>query len=339
MDKLNNSLSIKEICEALNVAAPLGQETIEITAMANLDLAVENQITFVDRDSFVEQAEASPASLILSKKGLNVKNPAAVEVEDLWGAVAAVLNLLHPGPVARSFVHRTAVVAKSASLGEDVYIGPNVVVGEYSSIGARTRLDGNCFLGDNVLIGEDCRLFPQVTLLDQTELGNRVVLHTGVSIGSDGFRYEASPRGAIKIPQVGKVVIEDDVEIGANSTVDCAFLHETRIGARTKLDNLVHLGHNVQVGTDCIIVAQVGVGGSTEIGAGTMIGGQTGINQHVKIGPQCRIAGQSGVHKDLPAGSRVIGTPVVDEKTFALYTIFMKDFRKHWKLIKTFTGK
>ncbi|HKK32412.1 MAG TPA: UDP-3-O-(3-hydroxymyristoyl)glucosamine N-acyltransferase, partial [Desulfomicrobiaceae bacterium] len=203
-----------------------------------------------------------------------------------------------------------------ASVPDSATIGPNVFIGAGAEIGPDTTLFPGCYVGEECRVGQGCTLYPNAVLMAGTEVGDRVTLHAGVVLGSDGFGFAQSQNGMEKFPQIGRVVVEDDVEIGANSTIDRAALGETRIGQGTKIDNLVQLGHNVQVGKNSIIVAQVGVAGSTTIGEQVILAGQVGVAGHLTIGDKCRVGAKSGIGKDLKPGTDVSGIPAMPHGTY-----------------------
>lgn len=302
--------------------------------MATLAKAQPDQVSFVQKDRFASEAGNTKAGLLIADRSAELSHPAIARVDNVMVAVVKALNFLSPEPVPESFIHPSAVVAESASLGENVYIGPNAVIDDQVTIGSGSRIEASCYLGSGVSVGDDCRLFANVTLLEGTQVGNRVRIHSGAVLGADGFRYELLEGRLQKIPQVGIVVVEDDVEIGANTTIDRAFLEETRIGARTKIDNLVQIGHNVVIGSDCVLVSQVGIAGSVKLGRGVMMGGKSGIKDHLTIGNGVRIGGHSAVQNNLPDGAEVLGVPAVGVKHFARYLRFYKDFPKHWEKLK-----
>jgi UDP-3-O-[3-hydroxymyristoyl] glucosamine N-acyltransferase len=212
----------------------------------------------------------------------------------LWFARAA--KLLAP-PIPATGVHPSAVVGANVKLGERVSIGPCAVVGENARIGAGTRIEAGAVIGEGVRIGEDCRLYPRAVLYPGTALGNRVIVHAGAVLGADGFGYvrDNSTGAYTQFPQQGTLLIEDDVEIGANSTIDRGALRRTKIGRGTKFDNLVHVGHNCEIGEDVILVTGVGISGSCTVGNGAVIAGQVGIGDHAHIGPGVILGGQAGV--------------------------------------------
>src|SRR5690606_30541371 len=187
-----------------------------------------------------------------------------------------------------------------------------------------SRIGAHAIIGDDTVIGSHAILHPRVTIADRCVVGDRVILHSGVVIGSDGFRYEVIDRMPTKIPQVGIVVIDEDVEIGANTTIDRASFSQTRIGARTKIDNLVQIGHNCEIGSDCLIVAQVGIAGSVKIGRGVLLAGQVGVGDNLTIGDGARLGARSGVHRNVPAGVDLAGAPAMDSRLFFRVASVMK---------------
>jgi UDP-3-O-[3-hydroxymyristoyl] glucosamine N-acyltransferase len=249
-------------------------------------------------------------------------------------AVIRIIEHFHPTRPARVGIHPTAVVDATATIGEGTEIGPKVVIEAGARVGARTRIEAGCFIGEGVEIGEDCWLSPNVTVLTGSHLGRRVRVYPGAVIGADGFRFEVLGGRLRKIPQVGRVVIEDDVEIGANATIDRAFLTETRIGARTKMDNAVHIAHNVEVGSDCILVAQVAIAGSTKVGRGVQVGGAAVMKDHITVGDGARIGGRAGVQSNLPPRAQVMGTPALDVKDYARFMHFYKNFGEYWDRLR-----
>ena len=231
-----------------------------------------------------------------------------------YAAFAKALGLFHPQNPCEPGIHETAILGDGSSLAEGVSVAPYAVIGSGVRIGAKTRVGAHTVIGDGCTIGEGCTLFPMVTLYGGTILGDRVILHSGCVVGSDGFGY-ATERGThIKVPQVGRVVIESDVEIGANTTIDRGTLSETRIGEGTKIDNLVQIGHNVKVGPRSILVAQSGISGSTRLGKSCILAGQSGIVGHVHLGDGVKVSAKSAVTKDLPDGSFVTGHPAKDHR-------------------------
>ncbi len=289
---------------------------VKYTGVATLAEAGEGDISFVVDDKAAAEARASRAGMLIVSRANDVSGRPRVVVENVWKAIAALLDRLHPPPSSSPGVHPTAVVAESARLAEGVSVGPYAVIGERCEIGVGTRIGPHCSLESGCRLGRDCRLVARVTIACPAIVGDRVLIHPGAVIGADGFKYELVDGRPLKIPQVGTVVLEDDVEIGANTTVDRAFLHETRIGRGTKIDNQVQIAHNVRVGAGCLMAAQVGIAGSTRVGNGCLIGGGAGIADGRTIGDHAKIAAQSGVYHDLEEGTAVIGSPCMPVKQY-----------------------
>jgi len=229
-------------------------------------------------------------------------------------AFAKVLPLFFAEPVLEGQRHPTAVIPKTAFVDDTAFIGPHCVIGEHCRIEARAVLLGGNHLGDNCVVGEDTKLFPNVVLYARTQVGKRVRLHAGCVIGSDGFGYVFDAGAHQKVLQVGHVVIGDDVELGANVTVDRGAIGATVIGKGSKVDNLVQLAHNVQLGEHCIVVSQTGIAGSTKLGNYVVLGGQVGLAGHLKIGNQVTVAAQSGVMHDIPDGEKWFGSPAQPDR-------------------------
>ncbi len=251
---------------------------------------------------------------VLSVKGA-VEGRDGVEMDQPKLALSRILPLFDRRRPPEPGVHASAAVHESCIMGKDVSIGPGCVISKGAVVGDRCVLQANVFVGEGVLVGDDTRLEAGVVLQDFTEIGCRVVIHSGVRIGCDGFGFIPRASGTWeKIPQIGIVVIEDDVEIGANCSIDRATFGATRIGAGTKLGALVHVAHNCEIGKNCVMVGYVAFGGSTKIGDGCILAGQVGIADHVTIGKGVTIAGRSGVTKDIPDGVTVSGFPAREHR-------------------------
>lgn len=290
-----------------------------ITGVAAIDAAGASDLTFLEREALLSRLGASTPGAILVRAGVDIPEAAgavALRVDEPQLAFIEVVRLFHPPPRAHPGIHPTAMLGAGVRLGAEVSLGPHVVVEEGSAVGDRTEVAAGCFLGAGSRVGRDCRLGHGVSILHGSILGDRVLVHAGARIGSDGFGFAATSEGAVKIPQVGRCVIGDDVEIGANSTVDRGALGDTTIGARTKLDNLVHVGHNVRIGEDCMIVAQVGIAGSARIGRGVALAGQAGIAGHLSVGAGARVSARSAVFKDVPPGETWGGYPARPHRSF-----------------------
>jgi UDP-3-O-[3-hydroxymyristoyl] glucosamine N-acyltransferase len=289
-----------------------------VTGLAGIREAAPGDITFLASPKYQSAVKATRASVLIAGKDLAVSFPGTlIRVEDPAAAFAKLVEQVAPRPVTyKSGIHSNAVVASSAKLGKGVSVQPHAVIEDGAVIGDHTVVGAGSHIGHKCRIGADCLLYPQVSLRERTTLGDRVILHSGVVLGADGFGFETVEGRHKKIPQVGSVQIGDDVEIGANTTIDRGRFGRTRVGNGTKIDNLVQIGHNCVVGEHCIICGLVGIAGSTIIGNHVTIAGQAGIAGHLTIGDHSIIMAQAGVTKDVPAGLVVLGAPAVPHKEF-----------------------
>lgn len=287
-----------------------GDADRRITGVAALGDAGPGDLSFLVNPKYRDQAKTTRAgALVLATNESEITAPAVLRSKNPYATFARVVRLLHPEPQGTPGVADGARVDASALLGAEVEIGPNAAIGAGARIGARTRIGAGAVVGRGVVIGEDCRVFPNVTLYDGVTLGSRVVVHAGTVIGADGFGFAKEAGRYLKVPQVGTVVVEDDVEIGANCAIDRAALGRTSIGRGTKIDNLVMIAHNCTIGPDSVLVAQVGISGSVSIGARATLAGQSGVAGHLRLGDDVIVSGKCAVFKDLPDGSFVSGIP------------------------------
>ncbi len=293
-----------------------GNPDLPIVRVAKIEEAGEEDITFLSNPRYEKFVAVTKASVILVARTFNASLHARpgqtfIRVADPYVAFLQVQKRLMP--MADPFepgIHPTAVIADTATVSRGAALGARVVVGRDTRVGADTRIAPGCVIGDGAVIGESCQLFPNVTIYHGCRLGNHVIIHAGTVIGSDGFGFAPKPDGTYeKIPQMGIVVIEDDVELGANCTIDRATMGQTVIKRGAKLDNLVHIAHNVVVGENTVIAAQTGISGSTKVGKNVMLAGQVGIVGHIEIGDRSVVMAQSGVSKSIPPGKTVFGTP------------------------------
>lgn len=275
----------------------IGKDDVVIKRIANLDGAGEDEIAYVDNEKFFAAARQSKASCLIipPNSAAEFKNPALIEVANPKLAFALVGATLYPAKHREPAIHSTATVAATADIALTAYLGPGVCIGEFSSVGAATRLERGVVVGDNVSVGSGCVLHPNVVLYDGVTIGNDVILHAGVCVGADGFGYVRGDMGYHKFPQIGTVVIEDDVELGAYTCVDRAALGRTRIGQGTKLDNMVHVGHNCDIGERVVIAAQTGISGSVVIEDDAVIGGQVGFGDHTRVMKGAIIGSKAGI--------------------------------------------
>lgn len=278
-----------------------------LTGMGTIGTARPTELSFISDKKRAKNATECQAGLLLTPESLDLPGRARVEVDHVWTAVATVMKRLYGEAESGGGVHPSAVIGERAKLGENITIEANAVIGEGCTIGDGARIGPNCSVAPGCTIGERTRLYANVSLQGYVELGRDVIVHSGVVIGADGFRYEAGGEGILKIPQVGAVIIEDRVEIGANSSIDRAFIHETRIGYGTKIDNQVQIGHNCIIGKFCLICGCVGMAGSVTVGDGVIMGGGVGLRDGLRIGSGAQIAGGSQLADDVPPGGQVMG--------------------------------
>jgi UDP-3-O-[3-hydroxymyristoyl] glucosamine N-acyltransferase len=286
-----------------------GDGSIELTGFAPADAAQAGDLTFAENEAYFALAEASAASAILVPANFTSRKKVLIAVPNARVAFAKALSLFFPEPVVQPGIHPTAVIDDSAEVDATAHVGPYCVIGPEVRIGARSSLHALNHVGAKCRLGDDVQLFPQVILYARTEIGNRVRIHSGTVIGSDGFGYVLDEGVQKKVPQIGNVVIHDDVEIGANVTVDRGALGSTTIGKGTKIDNLVQIAHNVVIGENCVLVSQVGIAGSTRLGNFVTLAGQVGLTQHLNIADGVTIAAQSGVMHDIGPKERWFGSP------------------------------
>lgn len=308
-------LTIAEICELVG-GTPSGDPGLEVNGLAPAESAGPGDLTFAESREYLELALQSRAAAVLTNRELQVRSTekVVIRVSNPRVAFARLMERFYPEPLPAPGIHPTAVVDPTAQVDPAAYVGPYCVIGAGTWVGAGAVLFAHVWVGENSRIGEQTRIFPNVSIYPGTRIGRRVRIHSGAVIGSDGFGYVFDNGMHRKIPQVGWVEIGDDVEIGANVTIDRGALGPTVIGAGTKIDNLVQIAHNVRVGEHCLIVAQVGIAGSTRIGDYTTLAGQVGVAGHLSIGSRVIVGAQSGVHQDIPDGQRVLGTPAVPDK-------------------------
>jgi UDP-3-O-[3-hydroxymyristoyl] glucosamine N-acyltransferase len=295
---------LSRLAEVLEATLDAHPERV-VTDVASLASAGPGDLTYVADRRHLESARASRAGAFLAPTDATGLPAPALRCRDPRRALAVVLGLFHPTLPPVPGVDASARVAPGAQIDPTASVGALTIVESGASIGPRVRLGPLVYIGAGVTIGEDSVLFPHVTIYEHCRLGCRVVVHAGAVIGADGFGFIPGAEGHLKIPQVGIVVVQDDVEIGANSTIDRATLGETVIGRGTKIDNLVQIGHNVDVGERCLVAAHVGIGGSSRIGREVMLGGQAGVGDHVQIGDAAMLAAQAGAVQDVAAGERL----------------------------------
>jgi UDP-3-O-[3-hydroxymyristoyl] glucosamine N-acyltransferase len=287
-----------------------GDAGLVINGFAGLKEAKEGDLSFVANAKYVPLAEKTAASAIIVPRDLSVPGKTFIRADNPSLAFSDIVALfMKETTVSLEGIHPTAIVAKDAKLGRGVALGPYVVIEPGVTIGDKTAIHAGCYVGRNTAIGGECLFYPNVTIRESITVGNRVIIHSGTVIGADGFGYVPVAGKHHKIPQVGTVVIEDDVEIGACVAVDRARFDKTVIGCGTKIDNLVQVAHNVVIGENVLIAGQAGISGSVTIEKGAILAGQAGIAGHLTIGENAIVSAQAGVAKSIPAGVQVTGYP------------------------------
>lgn len=300
----------KELAEAIGAKLE-GDGTLEVVGVAAPERAGARDLIYVESAKHAQRATVSAALCVIASEGLSMAGKTLLRSPQPKLAFAKAAALLLERPAIASGVHPTAIVAPLARIAKSAGIGPYAVIGEDAHIGEGTQIGAHCVIGAGCWIGEGCRIHPRVTLYNSVRIGNRAEIHSGAVIGADGFGYAHGEGKYWKFPQAGIVEIGDDVEIGANTTIDRGSLDDTRIAEGVKLDNLVHIGHNCHVGGHTVVAAQAGFSGSCVIGKNVVVGGQAGFGEHCELEDGAVIGGQSGVlgEKTIRSGQTVWGTP------------------------------
>ena len=300
----------KDLAEAIGAIVE-GDASIEVTGVAAPERASSSDLIFVDATKHISRAETSAAKCVVLPAGLSIAGKTVLRAENAKVAFAGAAALLREPSIIASGVHPTALIAPLAKIAGSAGIGPYAVIGEDAHIGQHTQIGAHCVIGAGSWIGDNCRIHHRVTLYANMRIGNRVEIHAGAVVGADGFGYVYGEGRHWKFPQVGIVEIADDVEIGANTTIDRGSLDDTRIAQGVKIDNLVHVGHNVQIGAHTVIAAQTGISGSSVLGHHVVVGGQVGIADHCTLEDNSIAGAQAGIPtgKTIRSGQVVWGTP------------------------------
>lgn len=306
-------LTLHALARELGVDVPEGPD-VEITGVAAVTNAGPTEITFLANSRYVDHVRASKAAAVLVTEDFDVEAPVPLfktkHPRLVW---ARLVNQFHPYQRPAPGVHPTAVVPDGTELGEDVHVGAYAVLGENVRLGARTTIHPHVVLYDDVQIGVNTEIHSHVSVRHGTRIGDDVIIHNGTILGADGFGFEADSEGRLhKVPQVGNVVIEDDVEIQANAAVDRSAVGSTRIGRNTKLDNFAQVAHGCTIGESTVVCGQVGLAGSTQVGSHVLLGGQCGFSGHTTVGDRVRVAAQSGIMRDCDEGKTYAGSPAYE---------------------------
>lgn len=333
---------LKTIAQFINAKLISSDDSLIIHRINSLEDSEPGDITFLSKDQYYKQCLNTKASAI-------ILNPASYEklkdqrqdlsyliVDNAYLAFAQILNLFDQSPKPERIISPKAVIHETVQLGKEVGVYPGVYIGKNVKIGDQTLIYPNCTIEDNVIIGNSCIIYANVVIRYNTEIADRVIIHSGTVVGSDGFGFAPDEQFQFhKIPQIGKVIIEDDVEIGSNVSIDRAAFHETRICKGVKLDNLIQVAHNVRIGEHTVIAAQTGISGSTKIGSHNMFGGQVGFAGHLTTGDRVMIGAQSGIHKNIPDDEKVFGTPARPINQTMRIEAIISRLPEYIKLLKT----
>ncbi len=305
---INMKVDLKELARLVD-GKVIGNKDTVVTGVAGIKEAKKGDIVFLSHPKHADEIDQVKASAIVLDKPLENCFIPMLIVEHLKYAFSCIISYFHSKPYSSKGINPKAVIGEDVTLGKDLSIYPFVTIGDRVKIGDRVTIYPAAFVGDDSVIGDDSILYPNVAIIEKVSIGKRVIIHSGTVIGSDGYGYFPYNGKHHKIPQVGEVLIEDDVEIGSNVSIDRATLGKTIIKRGTKIDNLVQIAHNVSIGEDCIIVSQVGISGSSEIGNNVTLAGQVGVVDHVKVGDNSLVGGGTGVYKDVEPNQRVFGNP------------------------------
>jgi UDP-3-O-[3-hydroxymyristoyl] glucosamine N-acyltransferase len=328
------SKTLKEIARLIN-GEVIGDEKIVITGVAGIKEASYGDITFLANPKYLTYLDKTAASAIITSRDVEACSKPIIRTDNPSLAFTKVVSFIFPQEIKHfKGINRSAILGKNVKLGKDVAVGAYVVIEDDVSIGDKTIIYPGCYVGHHSRIGSDGLIYPNVTIREHISIGSRVIIHSGTVIGADGFGYVTVEGKHHKIPQIGTVVIGDDVEIGAGVTIDRARFDKTVIGKGTKIDNLVQIAHNVIIGENCLIVAQVGISGSTAIGNNVTLAGQVGVVGHITIGDNSIVMARSGVSKSLPADSTVWGVPAKPQDVAKKISACVQNLPKMHETIK-----
>lgn len=324
-------MNLRELASLLN-GEIFGDQNVEITGVSGINEAKEGDITFVSAKKYMQTLSGCKASCLIVKEPIADIGITQLKVSNPYFAFAKLLEHFYVKPTKPIGISKDAIISNQSKIGKNVSVFPSSYISDGVSIGDDSVVYPYVFIGENTTLGEKCIIYPHVTLREGVKIGNRVLIHSGSVIGSDGFGYVFEEGRYHKIPQVGGVIIEDDVEIGSNVSVDRATTGNTIIGKGTKIDNLVQIGHNVKIGNNSILVAQVGIGGSTEIDDYVTLGGQVGVADHAKIESGTMIGAQSGVMGNVTKGA-YSGSPIIPHRDWLkAHALFAKLPELHKKI-------
>ena len=310
--------SAKQIAEFIQ-GTIVGDENATVHTFAKIEEGIPGAISFLSNPKYTHYIYDTQSSIVLVNKDFEPEKEikaTLIKVDNAYESLAKLLNLYEMSKPKKTGVDPLAYIAPTAKIGENVYIAPFACVGNNAEIGDNTSLHPHATVGSGAKVGSNCILYPHATVYHDCRVGNNCILHAGSVVGADGFGFAPSPEGYEKIPQIGIAILEDNVEIGANTCIDRATMGATIIRKGVKLDNLIQIAHNVEVGSNTVMASQVGVAGSTKIGEWCMLGGQVGVAGHITIGNKVNMGAQSGVHGSIKDGEALIGTPPIGLKNY-----------------------
>lgn len=310
--------SAKQIAEFIQ-GTIVGDENATVHTFAKIEEGIPGAISFLSNPKYTHYIYDTQSSIVLVNKDFEPEKEikaTLIKVDNAYESLAKLLNLYEMSKPKKTGVDPLAYIAPTAKIGENVYIAPFACVGDNAEIGDNTSLHPHATVGSGAKVGSNCILYPHATVYHDCRVGNNCILHAGSVVGADGFGFAPSPEGYEKIPQIGIAILEDNVEIGANTCIDRATMGATIIRKGVKLDNLIQIAHNVEVGNNTVMASQVGVAGSTKIGEWCMLGGQVGVAGHITIGNKVNMGAQSGVHGSIKDGEALIGTPPIGLKNY-----------------------
>ncbi|MCK9159214.1 MAG: UDP-3-O-(3-hydroxymyristoyl)glucosamine N-acyltransferase [Bacteroidaceae bacterium] len=305
----------------------IGDENTIVHTFAKIEEGVEGAISFLSNPKYIHYLYTTKSNIILINKDFEPDQKVKatlIKVDNAYESLAKLLTLYEMSKPVKKGIDSLAFVSKSAKIGKDTYVGAFAYIGENAVIGGNTQIYPHTFIGDNAKVGDHCLLYSNVNVYHDCQIGNECILHSGAVIGADGFGFAPTANGYEKIPQIGIVVLEDNVEIGANTCVDRATMGFTKVHKGVKLDNLIQIAHNDEIGANTVMAAQGGIAGSTKVGEWCMFGGQVGVAGHARIGDKVDLGAQSGVPGNIKSGSKLIGTPPIELKTFLKSAIVHK---------------
>ena len=311
-------LSAKQIAEFIQ-GTIVGDENATVHTFAKIEEGMPGAISFLSNPKYTHYIYDTQSSIVLVNKDFTPEKEVKatlIKVDNAYESLAKLLNLYEMSKPKKTGIDPLAYIAPTAKIGENTYIGPFACVGDNAVIGDNTSLHPHATVGSGAKVGSDCILYPHATVYHDCRIGNGCILHAGSVIGADGFGFAPSPEGYEKIPQIGIVILEDNVEIGANTCIDRATMGATVIHKGVKLDNLIQIAHNVEVGSNTVMASQVGIAGSTKVGEWCMFGGQVGLAGHIKVGDKVNCGAQSGIANNTKSGSTIMGSPAFEVKGF-----------------------